>query len=267
MCRFRFVVCHHNIFHRGTKETLGQRRIMLKVSVDRTRNPARPSWRHERLPVWSAETVRLSPWVPAVFCWMAGAPEPEPQPEPERERARLLAAVLSQADSREQARAAWRLARTQHPETLSELLGMLAESAAGVSPEAAAELPPDAREVRLATTIAAFGEMASAPVCARLGAAGVGAHERALLLDVLLDCGVETERHACCFAEAAQHADDWVRHNALQGLEMTSGGDEAARAMVAGALADPNDMVAFTAVSALFHHDAARGRASSSVST
>ena len=128
-------------------------------------------------------------------------------------------------------------------------------------PEEAAELPPDAREVRLATTIAAFGAMASAPVCARLGAAGVGAHERALLLDVLLDCGVETERHACCFAEAAQHADDWVRHNALQGLEMTSGGDEAARAMLAAALADRNDMVAFTAVSALFHHDAARGRA------
>jgi hypothetical protein len=218
-------VCHHNIFHRGTKETLGRRRVMLKVSVDRTRNPTRPSWRHERVPAWSPETLRLSPWVPAVFCWMAGAPEP--QPEPERERARLQAAVLSEADGREQARAAWRLARTQHPDALAELLWLLSECTAGVSTEAAAVLPPDAREVRLATTVAAFGKMASAPVCARLGArrrvvssnnvrrtlllvisdnpykiiynkarlkdamangpwpgeAGVGAHERALLLD------------------------------------------------------------------------------------
>lgn len=273
-----FVVCHHNIFHRGTVETLGQRRIMLKVSVDRTRDPTHASWRHLEMPSWSPETIESSPWVPAVFSWMAGQPPPKLDPGPAgADAVELLEAVLYERDSRAQARACWHLA-TQHPGsgTLTQLLQLLSECTDGVSTATATELAADAREVRLATTIAAFGAVASLPLRARLAQTGVGSHERAMLLDVLLDCAVggeETERHTRCFAEAALDSDDWVRHNAIQGLEMVSGGAGAKpaqridgcttagdrRVLLLNALDDSNSMVAFNAVSALYNFDAARG--------
>ena len=34
------------MWHRGTAETLGERRVMLKLLFDRTEEPAAPSWNH-----------------------------------------------------------------------------------------------------------------------------------------------------------------------------------------------------------------------------
>ena len=41
-----FVLLHYSMWHRGTAETLGERRVMLKLLFDRTEEPAAPSWNH-----------------------------------------------------------------------------------------------------------------------------------------------------------------------------------------------------------------------------
>lgn len=244
---------------------------MLKVSVDRTLDPTHASWRHRQTPAWSLETIHSSPWLPHVFSWMAGQPPPKVDhlDSAPIDAAQLVSAVLHERDSRKQARACWHLAGTQQTEVLTELLQLLSECTAGLSTDTAAQIPTDANEVRLATAIAACGARASALVCARLAESELGAHERAVLLDVLLDCvtgGEETARHRQCFVDAALHKNDWVRHNALQGLEMTSASHwidgsvaRECRALILNAVDDLNSMVAFNAISALYNLDMARG--------
>ena len=63
---------HQNLWHRGTKELVGERRIMLKVIYDRTAEPSMPSWNHKATPVWTQDMLKNSPWVPHTWNWMAG---------------------------------------------------------------------------------------------------------------------------------------------------------------------------------------------------
>lgn len=63
---------HQNMWHRGTQELVGKRRIMLKVIYDRTTEPSTPSWNHQAKPVWSQEILDNSPWIPHTWNWMAG---------------------------------------------------------------------------------------------------------------------------------------------------------------------------------------------------
>lgn len=73
-----FVLMHYSTWHRGTQETIGERRVMLKLLFDRTEEPAAPTWDHQQTPSFSEEILRDSPWVPQLYAWLAGAP-PSPQ--------------------------------------------------------------------------------------------------------------------------------------------------------------------------------------------
>ena len=73
-----FVLLHYSMWHRGSLETKGERRVMLKLLFDRTEQPTSvPSWDHRQTPTWSEDTLRERPWVPALFSWLAGAPPPK----------------------------------------------------------------------------------------------------------------------------------------------------------------------------------------------
>lgn len=67
-----FVIMHQNLWHRGTQELVGERRIMLKVIYDRTTEPSTPSWDHQATPIWTEDVLENSPWVPHTWDWMAG---------------------------------------------------------------------------------------------------------------------------------------------------------------------------------------------------
>jgi hypothetical protein len=73
-----FVLLHYSMWHRGSMETKGERRVMLKLLFDRTEQPSSigPSWDHRQTPRWSEDTLRERPWVPALFNWLAGAAPP-----------------------------------------------------------------------------------------------------------------------------------------------------------------------------------------------
>lgn len=65
-----FVLLHSSVWHRGTPEMAGLRRIMVKLNFDRTETPASPSWDSRG----AVDIETLSPEVRHLYRWMAGAP-------------------------------------------------------------------------------------------------------------------------------------------------------------------------------------------------
>ena len=205
---------HHNLWHRGTKELLGQRRIMLKLLFDRTDEPSAPSWNHTAMPLWDESILQSSPWLPTVFEWMCGRPCAE-EPPPDRLLDHgavdaLVAQLLSRDERddghgpRERARAAYSLGRFAPASCVGRLLELLSasiSSTSGVAVEGGHDIGShwramaDAPEIRLATAIAALRRpLAASAVRRRLSELGSSSassgasFEQALLLDVLLDC-------------------------------------------------------------------------------
>jgi hypothetical protein len=93
-----FVIMHQNMWHRGTKELVGERRIMLKVIYDRTTEPIAPSWNHQATPVWTQDVLENSPWVPHTWDWMAGNALGEIDPLPGQQTARLVSQLIHVAE-------------------------------------------------------------------------------------------------------------------------------------------------------------------------
>jgi hypothetical protein len=113
-----------------------------------------------------------------------------------------------------------------------------------------------AGESMLGTALTCFGAAAATPaICAAVEAASCP-HYKALLLDCLVDTAgslaAGSQAHQC-FADCLQDADPWVRHNAMQGLEMAGQAGRPHRAAVAAKLGpeEPEPFVRFAAISAL----------------
>jgi ectoine hydroxylase-related dioxygenase (phytanoyl-CoA dioxygenase family) len=85
-----FVLLHSSLWHRGTPELAGKRRIMVKLNFDRTETPRSPSWDSAvgssaaaaaaagmgmggEEPVWpDGVSSAESPWLSHVWRWMSG---------------------------------------------------------------------------------------------------------------------------------------------------------------------------------------------------
>jgi hypothetical protein len=267
-----FVIMHHNAVHRGTQETLGRRRVMLKLLFDRTEEPVAPSWAHQATPTWTDALLQRAPWVPTIYDWMCGyhgVCEPV-RPSLLSQTDALIAQLIGGSDMSGQdpvlkARAAFTLGRNAPISAVAQLLRQLSDRCATAGAISTWREPDHGVQTitQLASAVATFGARASDAVRGRIGTCNAAcAAERALLLDILLDCGGVSAASATgranirCFAACLSDdsADDWMRHAAVQGLEMsgTAGGKLASSAAWV-ALADPNPFVAFCAISALFN--------------
>ena len=104
---------HQNLWHRGTKDLVGERRIMLKVIYDRTSEPIAPSWNHQSTPVWTQNVLQNSPWVPHTWDWMAGNAPGEIDPLSDQQTAHLVSQLINVAEDEPTAlRSAYILGRT-----------------------------------------------------------------------------------------------------------------------------------------------------------
>jgi hypothetical protein len=112
-----------------------------------------------------------------------------------------------------------------------------------------------AQESMLGSAVAAFGRRGAPELRARIDAA-TESHHKALLLDCLVDSAGATADPAslACFARHIDDGSAWVRHNAMQGLDLAGPGAAPFAAAVGARLAaDAEPFVRFAAISALFN--------------
>lgn len=111
-------------------------------------------------------------------------------------------------------------------------------------------------EMVLASTVAAFGPLATGAVIDRISNAGTNLHLKALLVDILLDCG-SSARVLDCLGDSLRDPEDWVRHNAIQALELKAAQLRSRSASwierMKSLLNDPEPFVAYNAISALHY--------------
>ena len=262
-----FVLLHSALWHRGTPEMAGLRRIMVKLNYVRSETPPRsPSWAHD------GRTTPKDPEVACVWNWMA-AQQPEPEPDPgedeEGRRARLELLTAADALPRQRMRAAFELGgRVESEEWVEELLAALPEDSWAVEKTAPAE---GAREDwatfssfpgwGVAMAVSACGPKATGPLLRAIESAS--GRRKALLLDLLLDCDSAPHRRQRldCFVGCLEDEEEWVRHTAVQAMEACAqalrdnGGSSALLPLLerharGGPDAAENDFVVWNAISA-----------------
>jgi len=123
--------------------------------------------------------------------------------------------------------------------------------------ELAARRADTAAEIWLSNAIVAFGADTAGPeLLRRAQREDSNAHLRVLLLDTLMDCGVEDALAAdaqAVFARCLHDKEGWVRYAGLTGLEQLGLTASEHAAVVASVLEDDRPFVAFTAISTLFY--------------
>ena len=218
-----FVLLHSSVWHRGTPEMAGKRRIMVKLNFDRTETPpASPSWDSRG----GVDTEAWTPEVRHLWSWMAGrAAADRGGAEAEAERQRLFEVVAADDAGAllpmDRARAAFQLGAVATEEWAESLIAALpagAEDTESGRPEThdgwAAWSSYPGWGVGLA--VSACGGTAAGPLMRAIGSAS--GRRKALLLDLLIDCDSGDER-LDCFAECLDDPDEWVRHTAVQAIE------------------------------------------------
>lgn len=229
---------------------------------DRSEEPTAPSWNHIQEPVWSPQIMQEKPWVPATYRWMAGQqPQSVGGGVGDAEVAGLIGQLHAVADDETAAlRAAYKLGRQAGGEVVSELLTRLETVALNLPDLDELETTKHARqravaeESMLGTALAAFGVRGVEQVCAAVDGAG-SAHHKALLLDCLTDTAGalrSTTALECCVRSLTDPS-DWVRHNAMQGLELAGAAARPYVDAITDMLEDSEPFVSFAAVSTLFN--------------
>jgi ectoine hydroxylase-related dioxygenase (phytanoyl-CoA dioxygenase family) len=257
-----------------------------------------PSWRHTHVPLSLSSEQNMQPWLLYVWNWLAGSAEGSSTDiSLDDSEASCFIEVLQAAgripptDGDAAAdpahphqlalRAAYMLGCFADPSWVRVLLGMLRVLCTQhdsfkriIDPRLSERAAYIEAEPFISCALAAFGPRAAKEVCAALdehtdGGCSCSAgreslvgeeHYRALLVDVLVDCGGGDEVIGC-FVDSLHSKDGWVRHNAIQGLEHSASRVEhtiRAEAIdvvtpLQRALSDPHPFVVFGAISALQH--------------
>jgi hypothetical protein len=197
-----FVIMHQNLWHRGTKELVGERRIMLKVLYDRTNEPTAPSWNHKAAPAWTDELLSTAPWVKSAWDWMAGdhtaaTDDRDGSALTEQQTALLLSQLAAvAADESTALRSAYTLGRLGAADLVDVLLDRLEAAAAKLDPES----PEHKREHQIAvseetmigTALTSFGLRGVPKVCERIASCAPSDAEKAHFKALALDCLTDT---------------------------------------------------------------------------
>ena len=264
-----FVLLHSSIWHRATPELAGRRRIMVKLNYDRTDAP-HPSWNHQAgtPPGWPTGVDPVqSPWLLHTWQWMCAC-EAGPRQDvlTDAQTDRLIAKLLTgEGTSLELLRAACQLgAGAPTADGVAALLAALPCAVADDSPVVAS--PSQERQgwsthfegFAIVMAVSAFGHRAAPALLREIAAAAPG-KRKAVLLDLLLDCGgseAASDRIGC-FVECLADAEPWVRHSAAQALELSAShaaeifGARQLCSALAPLLSDENEFLIWEAISAL----------------
>ncbi len=233
-----FVLLHSSIWHRGTPEMAGKRRIMVKLNFDRTETPpASPSW--DSGGGVGVDTQAWTPEVRHLWRWMAGSGSAAAGVVDrfgvgvEAERQRLFVVVAADdVDSAllpmDRARAAFQLGELATEEWAESLIAALpvgAEDTESGRPKTHDGWAAWSRFPGwgISLAISASGATAAAPLLRAIRRAF--GRRKALLLDLLIDSADSKENHKTrnarldCFVDCLADPDKWVRHTAVQAME------------------------------------------------
>eukprot|EP01052_Picozoa_sp_SAG31_P013146 SAG31_NODE_785_length_12089_cov_4.342936_6_plen_288_part_00 len=202
---------------------------MIKLNFDRTESPPRsPSWKcsDKKRAIQDPEVERVWKWMAAVESDAGNTPR---KADGEGLKIQLDRVVAVDVPPQERMRAAFEIGRSGTEELVERLLTALPTEAS----EAETATPVDRARSGwahfssfsgwgVATAVSACAEKATVPLLRAIAAAT--GRRKALLLDLLMDCDNPQHRkqRLDCFVNCLDDPEEWVRHTAVQAMEVCS---------------------------------------------